>query len=321
MPLRLPALPLDANAEAVKRARAWVQDVFEGLDRSDLLDAAESGVSELVTNAVLHGGPPISIGVRGTQRYPRVEVQDGSRQPPRMTFDATDEDQLLATYGRGLGLVAMLSSAWGADLVPEGKVVWFVPTAEPRLDSDLSGDVFDLERALQEDPAGRGRAPALIRIRFLGLPVAPWARFRQRYYELARELRLLSLAANDDYPVARRFNDVFLEAERQGRQVQGRDLLDATVAQHRDVADLDLLVPATMPHAMRRLLDTLDQVDELCRQEHMLTLAAGAAERRLIRWWFTEFVRQGEGHPPTSWPDYVASDGQASPESLTATGP
>lgn len=321
MPLRLPALPLDANAEAVKRARAWVKDVFQGLDRSDLLDAAESGVSELVTNAVLHGGPPISIGVRGTQRYPRVEVQDGSRQPPRMTFDATDEDQLLATYGRGLGLVAMLSSAWGADLVPEGKVVWFVPSAEPRLDSDLSGDVFDLERALREDPSGQGRAPAPIRIRFLGLPVASWARFRQRYYELARELRLLSLAANDDYPVARRFNDVFLEAERQGRLVQGRDVLDATVAQHRDVADLDLLVPATMPDAMRRLLDTLDQVDELCRQEHMLTLAAGAAEQRLIRWWFTEFVRQGEGHPPTSWPDYLACHGQASAESLTTTGP
>jgi hypothetical protein len=72
---------------------------------------------------------------------------------------------------------------------------------------------------------------------------------------------------------------------------------------------------------MRRLLDTLDQVDELCRQEHMLTLAAGDAEQRLIRWWFTEFVRQGEGHPPTSWPDYASSDGQASPESLTATGP
>ena len=60
-----------------------------------------------------------------------------------------------------------------------------------------------------------------------------------------------------------------------------------------------------LPDTMRELLDTLDQVDELCRHERMLTLAASGAEQRLIRWWFTEFVRQGAGHPPTSWPDFI----------------
>jgi hypothetical protein len=83
------------------------------------------------------------------------------------------------------------------------------------------------------------------------------------------------------------------------------------MAQHRDVVDLDLFVPARLPDTMRRLLDTLDQVDELCREEHMLTLAASSAEQRLIRWWFTEFVRQGAGHEPTSWPDYIRNQGHA----------
>ena len=85
MPLRMPALALDADAESVKRARAWVRDIFERLERLDLLDAAQAGVSELVTNAVLHGAPPISIQVRGTRQHPRVEVQDGSSSPPAMT--------------------------------------------------------------------------------------------------------------------------------------------------------------------------------------------------------------------------------------------
>jgi len=321
MPLRLPAFPLDTDTESVKRARAWVRGIFEGLERTDLLDAAETGVSELVTNAVLHGAPPISIRVRGTPRYPRIEVHDASRRPPALTFDTTDEDQLLSTYGRGLGLVASLSLAWGADLVPEGKVVWFVPADRPQLDRDLSGDVFDLEQALQGHVPDQRRAPALTRVRILGLPVAPWARFRRRYLELARELRLLSLASGDDAPVARRFSDVFLEAERQGQLVQGRQALDAVVAGHRDTADLDLLVPATMPRTMQRVLDTLDQVDELCRQEQLLTLAADSAEHRLIRWWFTEFVRQGAGLRPLAWPDYLAAHGQGPASTLTGNRP
>jgi anti-sigma regulatory factor (Ser/Thr protein kinase) len=305
MPLRLPALTLDADAESVRRARARVRDVFEGLDRGDLLDATQVGVSELVTNALLHGAPPISIQVRGTRQHPRVEVHDGSPTPPAMPFDATEDDQQLTTYGRGLGLVAMLSTAWGADLTPDGKVVWFIPAAEPRLGGDLSGNVFDLAQAVQGEPANNGRPSRRTRIRILGLPIAPYARFRQRYFDLARELRLLSLNPSDDYPAARRFSSVFLEAERLDQQIQGRDRLAAALTQLLDVVDLDLFVPTRLPATMRRLLDTLDQVDELCRQEQTLTLAASSAEQRLIRWWFTEFVRQGAGHEPTSWPDYV----------------
>jgi hypothetical protein len=226
-----------------------------------------------------------------------------------MKFDSTDEAQLWATGGRGLGLVAMLSTAWGADLTPDGKVVWFAPAAEPRVGADLSGDVFDLEQAVQAvsppDPS-----PDLTRIQIRGLPVAAYARFRQRYFDLARELRLLSLAPGGEYPVARRFSAVFLEAERLGQQTQGRDRLDAAVARHRVKVDVDLFVPPAMPDVMGRLLDTLEQVDELCRQEHMLTLGASRAEQRLIRWWFTEFVRQGAGDVPTPWRDYVYLEGR-----------
>ena len=161
----------------------------------------------------------------------------------------------------------------------------------------------------------QGPPAGLTRVRILGLPVVPWALFRQRYHDLARELRLLSLASSDDYPAARAFSDVFLEAARLGQRVQGRELVDAAVAQHRDTADLALFVPATMPDTMGRLLDALDHVDELCREEHMLTLAAGSSEQRLIRWWFTEFVRQGAGHAPRSWPDYVLAQGHA-PDAL-----
>ena len=299
MPLRLPAVELAADAESLGRARASVGAVLEGLERLDLLDAALVGTSELVTNAILHGAPPISVQVRGTRQRPRVEVRDGSRRPPVVTFHAGDPDGLLVTYGRGLELVAMLSTAWGADLIPDGKVVWFTPAAEPRTHGDLSGDVFDLAAT----PVPELSDPDLTRIRIVGLPVEAYAGFRQRYFDLARELRLLSLTGG--HPDARRFSAVFLEADRLGRQVRGYDLLVAALAQQREVVDVDLFVPPELPDTMRQLLDTLDEVDALCRREQMLTLAASSDERLLIRWWFTEFVRQGAGLPPTPWPDYV----------------
>ena len=299
------ALQLDAGAESVRRARAWVRDAFDQLDRKDLADSAEEGVSELVTNALLHAAAPITVLVRGTSEHPRVEVRDGSRRLPVVTFDSDDEDQLFSTFGRGLGLVAMQSTAWGVDLEPEGKVVWFVPAAEPRLDQDLSGEVHDLASAAHQHGPATG-PDRLTRVQILELPVAPWNEARQWYYELAREVRLLGLSPSADYATARRFSEVFREAERQSRRIQGLEQLAAATARHQDSVSLDLRIPQTLPGTIDQLVDVLEQVDELCRQERMLTLPASAPERRLLTWWFSEFVRQAAGEEPVSWPTYAA---------------
>ena len=62
MPLNLKALPLEPDPESVKEARAWVREVLERLDREDIVETAELGVSELVTNAILHGSHPSRSG-------------------------------------------------------------------------------------------------------------------------------------------------------------------------------------------------------------------------------------------------------------------
>ena len=301
MPLNLKALPIAPEPGSVKDARAWVHDVLDRLDRDDIMEAAELGVSELVTNAILHGTPPISVRVRGTREHPRVEVRDSSKRPPAVNIDMTDEDHLLSTFGRGLGLVALHSKAWGAELVPEGKVVWFEPAHEPRLDGDLSGDVFDLDQTVQERIATMKELGEPLRVRILDLPVAPWARFRQRYFELGRELRLLSLTHGRDYPVARELTEVFLQTELERRLMQGRERLDAALAQGLDRVDLDLVVPATMPDTMARLLDALERADEFCRQQRLLVLTASPQQKLLVRWWCNEFMRQAEGKEPTPW--------------------
>ena len=106
MPLNRPALALGPGPRSVQDARRWVVGTCQDIGRDDLVECAELGVSELVTNALLHAEAPISVRVRGTREHPRVEVRDGSRRRCRQ-LPATDDPRrtrpmLLLTFGRGL---------------------------------------------------------------------------------------------------------------------------------------------------------------------------------------------------------------------------
>ncbi|MEU5180750.1 ATP-binding protein [Streptomyces longwoodensis] len=79
-------------------------------------------VSELVTNAVVHGVPPgrqLLVFLRWDGRLLRVEVHDSGGGEPR----ATDGDTC-AEGGRGLLLVTLLSDKWGVRQRELGKAVW-----------------------------------------------------------------------------------------------------------------------------------------------------------------------------------------------------
>ncbi|GAA4981544.1 ATP-binding protein [Kineococcus glutinatus] len=124
-------LSLDPVAQAVSAARRYVRAALDGIDAGALEECAELGVSELVTNAVLHGRTALTVTVR---RMPsgrvRIEVSDNSPVPPRQRrFD------LAATTGRGLRLVDSASHDWGIEPFPpergRGKTVWFEPREDP----------------------------------------------------------------------------------------------------------------------------------------------------------------------------------------------
>lgn len=308
MPLNLEALPLRSDPESVGRARAWVRGILTRLDRRDIVETAELGVSELVTNAILHGTPPITIRVRGTRDHPRVEVRDASNRPPEVNVGMTDEDQLLSTFGRGLGLVALHSSAWGAELVPEGKVVWFEPACEPRMEGELNGEVFDLDQTVQERIEATGLPDDPLLVRIIDLPVALFERFRRRFNELGRELRLLSLAHGHTYPIAKELSDVFLQVEQERRLTRGMEELERAAEAGLDRVSVDLLVPRTSPATSARLLEVLERADEFCREQRLLVLAAGPQELEMQRWWLGEFVRQGAGEEPRPWTGSFALD-------------
>lgn len=77
-------------------------------------------VSEVATNALVHGTGEVRVRVLPRPPGVRVEVADGSGTlPRRRTATAVDEG------GRGIALIEALSSAWGSEATPEGKIVWF----------------------------------------------------------------------------------------------------------------------------------------------------------------------------------------------------
>jgi anti-sigma regulatory factor (Ser/Thr protein kinase) len=86
----------------------------------DLCFVATLLTSELVTNAILHAGTEIEVEVTLEAGRARVAVKDRNSQLPEPRTGPRD-----ATTGRGLRLVAAMASAWGAERIDDGKVVWF----------------------------------------------------------------------------------------------------------------------------------------------------------------------------------------------------
>jgi anti-sigma regulatory factor (Ser/Thr protein kinase) len=293
------ALPLPAAPQSVSEARVWVSGMLKDLGRDDLTDAAELGVSELVTNAILHADPPILVRVRGTRRHPRVEVHDHSCEAPMVARDITDERHLMSTVGRGLGIVALYSSTWGAEVSADGKVVWFEPAAEADLDADGRAD-FTLD--LLDDAEPPVAPYEQMRVVLLGLPVQRFARFRTWSGELRRELRLLALSHGADYPVAKELSDLTAQLETERRHAMGVEVLDRAVAEGVERLDVTLTMPVSAPATMATLLDILDRADRFCREQRLLAVASTPQQVALRQWYLGEFVRQGAGEAPVAWP-------------------
>lgn len=113
--------------DAPRAARRAVADCCTRVAAGPVCSASAAVMtSELVTNALLHGAGPITLGVDCGPVLCRVEVRD---HDPRQPASPAGHDD--AEHGRGLLIVDALASAWGVDDVPPGKTVWFEIEAQP----------------------------------------------------------------------------------------------------------------------------------------------------------------------------------------------
>ena len=298
MPLNRPALSLGTGPRGVQDARRWVAGAFEQMGRTDLRECAEVAVSELVTNALLHGQPPIQVRVRGTQEHPRVEVCDGSSDPPRLPDlpDPDDVEATLLTFGRGLNIVARASEAWGAEIETHGKLVWFTPARDF---SDDPGDepLITGEEAIS--PAGEATDPDHFLLR--NVPVVAYVAFQNHFRELRREVRLLTLAHESTYPLAADLSVLFDTLGRPLTLGIGSAQVAAALTAGRSSTDLEVTMSRTAARGLSRFIELLDLTDAFCREERMLSLARSPEQRRFQNWFLGEFVRQSDGAPPLAY--------------------
>ena len=304
MPLTKRSLVLPASPPSVKLARSWVSKILEEIGRQDLVDAAQLGVSELVTNALIHSQPPLSVRVRGTVDHPRIEVVDSSPVPPQRAPVAPEPEDVddfnLTTFGRGLDLVAMMSSRWGSDLAHDGrsKSVWFEPSGKTHVEAHLEGEIFDFDPEMPGDESLDGPR---ISMKLLGVPARLFGELRRYHFEVRRELRLLAMTAPEDYPLATTITEIFVQADRERRSSAGISRLDQAIADGMESVDLEYSVPESTPATMARIRDLMNEVYRAFSREHLLALRPPDVLVELQTWYFGEFERQGSGGKPRRW--------------------
>ncbi|MFI5985997.1 SpoIIE family protein phosphatase [Streptomyces sp. NPDC051555] len=106
-----PSIVGQARRDATDQLTAW------GLD--DAAFVTELVVSELVTNAIRYGEPPIQLRLIHEDTSLICEVSDASGTAPHMR-----RARIFDEGGRGLLLVAQLAQRWGTRHTPVGKTIW-----------------------------------------------------------------------------------------------------------------------------------------------------------------------------------------------------
>ena len=111
-------LPCDASS--VGTARRLVRKQLACVDDPDLVADASLLVSELVTNAILHGRTDVVLRAGLKRHVFRAEVTDHNPAVP-----AQRRPNESTAGGRGLHLVDEIANRWGVKTSRSGKTVWF----------------------------------------------------------------------------------------------------------------------------------------------------------------------------------------------------
>jgi len=110
---------LKSGMDSPAQARAVVAACTERLGLQGIRDDVTLVVSEMVTNAVRHAGPPVALEIQAERDTVLIAVDDGTAERPLPRV--ADHD---AEGGRGLLLLDLLCAEHGVRPDPPGKTVW-----------------------------------------------------------------------------------------------------------------------------------------------------------------------------------------------------
>ncbi|WP_181795050.1 ATP-binding protein [Streptomyces sp. WELS2] len=110
------------SPRSVRAARAFVLETLTQWGYLDRHDDVLICVSELATNAVLHGVPPgreFCVGVVGGDSLIRIEVRDSGGGDPEIVRGPAE-----GCGGRGLHIASSLADGFGVTRQNPGEIVW-----------------------------------------------------------------------------------------------------------------------------------------------------------------------------------------------------
>jgi anti-sigma regulatory factor (Ser/Thr protein kinase) len=118
-PSQVATWDIPADPALVAPVRKQVVDQLDTWELSAATFTAELVVSELVTNAIRYGEPPIRLRLIHDAETLICEVSDSSHTAPHLRRAKTYDEG-----GRGLLLVAQLTQRWGSRHTADGKTIW-----------------------------------------------------------------------------------------------------------------------------------------------------------------------------------------------------
>ncbi len=304
-------LVLDAVPDAPTAARHYVRDALADLS-PDTLEAAQLIVTELVANAYLHGAPPIVVRLARSGGRVRLEVADAGHLLPLRARPSPE-----STTGRGLALVAQLSSAWGVDPgASGGKVVWV------ELGEGSNGEPFPndprLEVPSELSTLVRDESVPRYVVRLGAVPTELLIEAKAHMDNVVRELLLMQAAQSiTGVELPAPMAELASVATREFVEARAEIKRQALAAAERgeSVTELELHLPIAAAGAGERYLAALDQADRYARAARLLTLAPPHSHRLFREWYVRALVEQlraaATGRPtpaPRPFPQLLAEE-------------
>jgi len=297
---------LQPTLESPQLARQLFRGFIESVGRSAWLDAGELAISEVVTNAALHGHTAMEVRLVAYEDRACVEVRDFNATVPVQRHYGGE-----ATTGRGMALVSALTAQCGVvSLGDEGKVVWFCLS-----DPDESTDTglipgWDLDD-WPEDPNDVEERREVV---LASMPATLWLSARQHHDAILRELVLyraehggaeIDLAAAD--AARSNISDALVHAmeEAHSRGMTRPALPEghpSTLPWVPDNLDLRVAVRPDGAAQYAALQDALDVAERLAVAGELLCRPALPEIVAVRDWACEQVIAQLSGIPPAPWP-------------------
>jgi anti-sigma regulatory factor (Ser/Thr protein kinase) len=302
------AIELGGGSRDVPRARRAVRTLLGRIGApAEVITDAAFCVTELVTNAMLHGGGAvllrISVDEPGDHSLTRIEVVDRAAPTPpglramaetRVVLIADDED-LDRRTGRGLAVLDDLADDWGVEAESfadggTGKAVWVElcinAGSRPRHPSMPRPQLLVVPPPDPLPPA----AEAVL----ADVPIRLFLASEAHLESLLRELQLMTAAGTVDDAALLKGLAGALRRNRAARSIS-LTAAQQQLAAGRRVMTMRFPVSDATPAAAAEFLGVVEVVESLTRRQLTLEVPESAELSEFRRWYVGELIRQASG--------------------------